>query len=105
MSGEVKAYEAEGLYFEFNPNGSPYTGLLATTLEGSGTYTAEVHLAKAGSRAGYAKEAAELYGMDAARLKRALNEICTHRGSGSSRRFRAGARGRGSRSGASVSGS
>jgi transcriptional regulator with XRE-family HTH domain len=79
MSGEAKAYEVEGLHFEFNPNGSPYTGLLATTLEGSGTYTAEIHLAKAGSRGGYAKEAAELYGMNAARLKRALNEICTLR--------------------------
>lgn len=79
MRGEVKAYEVEGLLFEFNPNGSPYTGLLATTLEGSGTYTAEINLAKAGSRGGYAKEAAELYGMDAAQLKRALNEICTLR--------------------------
>jgi hypothetical protein len=79
MRGEAKAYEVEGLYFEFNANGSPYTGLLATTLEGSGTYTAEVNLAKAGSRGGYAKEAAELYDMDAARLKRALNEICTLR--------------------------
>jgi hypothetical protein len=79
MSNEAKAYEAEGLRFEFNPNGSPFTGLLAATVEGHGTYTAEVNLAKAGSRAVYAKDAAELYGMDAAQLKRALNEICTLR--------------------------
>jgi transcriptional regulator with XRE-family HTH domain len=75
----VRTYEFEEYRFEFNPNGNPYTGLLAATLEGSGTYTAEVNLAKAGSRRGYAKEAVDLYGMDAARLKRALNEICTLR--------------------------
>ena len=69
----VRRCELEEYCFEFNPNGDPYTGLLAATLEGSGTYTAEVNLAKPGSRGGYAKEAAELYGMDAARLKRALN--------------------------------
>jgi hypothetical protein len=75
----VRTYELEEYRFEFNPNGNPYAGLLAATLEGSGTYTAEVNLAKPGSRGGYAKEAAELYGMDATRLKRALNEICTLR--------------------------
>jgi hypothetical protein len=79
VSSETKAYEVEELRFEFNPSGSPYTGLLVATVEGRGTYTAEVNLAKANSRAGYAKEAAELYGMDAAQLKRALNEICTLR--------------------------
>ncbi len=79
MSGGAKAYEVEGLHFEFSPNGSPYTGLLVSTLEEIGTYTAEVNLARVGSRGGYAKEAAELYGIDATQLKRALNEICTLR--------------------------
>jgi hypothetical protein len=76
---ETKIYEALGFAFEFSPNGSPYAGVLTATDAGHGTYTAEVTLTKAGSRKGYAKEAAELYGMDADRLKRALNEICTLR--------------------------
>ena len=75
---EVKTYQAEGRTFEFSPNGSPLTGVLASTGE-AGTYTAEVNLSKAGSRKIYATEAAELYGFDANRLKRALNEICTLR--------------------------
>jgi hypothetical protein len=76
---KAKFYDVEGLRFEFSPKGSPYTGLLAAIAEEQGTYTAEVNLAKARSRGGYAKEASELYGMDATRLKRALNELCTLR--------------------------
>ncbi len=79
MNAEAKVYEVEELRFEFNPNGNPYTGVLAATVEGHGTYTAHTNLAKPNSRGAYAKEAAELYGMDAARLKWALNEICTLR--------------------------
>jgi hypothetical protein len=75
----VRTYELEEYRFEFNPNGNAYTGLLAATVEGDETYTAEINLANAGSRGRYAKEAAELYSMDATRLKRALNEICTLR--------------------------
>ena len=75
---EVKTYQAEGLTFEFSPNGSPLTGVLAATGE-AGTYTAEVNLTKAGSRKIYASEASELYGFDTNTLKRALNEICTLR--------------------------
>lgn len=76
---ETKPYEVEDLAFEFSPNGSPYTGMLSVTEKDHGTYSAEVNLTKAGSRKGYAKDAAELYGIDANRLKRALNEICTLR--------------------------
>lgn len=76
---ETKTFEAEGLVFEFNPNGSPYTGLLAATDEEHGTYVAEVNLTKAGSRKIYAKEAEALYSIGLDRLLRALNEICTLR--------------------------
>lgn len=78
---EVKTYEAEGLTLEFNPNGSPLSGVLSTTSFAgeAGTYTAEVHLPKVGSRKIYANEASELYGFDKNKLKRALNEICTLR--------------------------
>jgi len=76
----VKAYEAEGFYFEFSPNGTPYVGALRATDEAqSGPYEAEVNLQKAGSREKYAKKATELYEMDTTRLERALNEVCTLR--------------------------
>ena len=76
----VKPYEAEGFYFEFSPNGSPFVGTLRATDEAqSGPYEAEVSLHKAGSRERYAKKAADLYGMDGTRLERALNEVCTRR--------------------------
>jgi hypothetical protein len=76
---EAKTYEVEGLTFEFSPNGSPLTGVLAVTEVDLGTYTAEVSLEKGSSRRSYAKEASELYSFDVDRLKRALNEICTLR--------------------------
>jgi len=80
VSPNVKSYEAEGFYFEFSPNGSPYVGALrATDQAQSGPYEAEVNLQKAGSRERYAKKAAELYGMDGSGLERALNEVCTRR--------------------------
>jgi hypothetical protein len=76
----VKPYEAEGFYFEFSPNGSPFVGTLrATDGAQSGPYEAEVSLHKAGSIERYAKKAADLYGMDGTRLERALNEVCTRR--------------------------
>jgi hypothetical protein len=79
-SSSVKPYEAEGFYFEFSPNGTPYVGTLRATDEAqSGPYEAEVNLHKAGSRERYAKKAAELYGMEIGRLERALNEVCTRR--------------------------
>jgi len=76
---ETKLYEVEGLSFEFSPNGSPLSGVLAVSEDALGTYTADVSLAKSRSRKSYAGEAAELYGFDADKLKRALNEICTLR--------------------------
>jgi hypothetical protein len=76
---EAKSYEVEGFTFEFSPNGSPLTGVLAVTEVDLGTYTAEVSLAKSQSRKSYAKEASELYSFDVSRLRRALNEICTLR--------------------------
>lgn len=72
---EAKLYEVEGFAFRFTPNGSPFSGVLAATVAGLGTYTAETNLNKAGSRKNYATEAAELYGMDSASLKRALNDL------------------------------
>lgn len=79
MSAEAKLYEVEGLALRLSPNGSPYAGTLEVTQAGCGTYAAELDLRKARSRNGYATEAAELYGMDAAALKRALNEVFTSR--------------------------
>lgn len=72
---EAKLYEVEEFAFRFTPNGSPFTGVLSATVVGLGTYTAETNLNKAGSRKNYATEAAELYGMDSAALKRALNDL------------------------------
>ena len=89
-SSNVKPYEAEGFYFEFSPNGSPYVGTLRATDEAeSGPYEAEVNLQKAGSRTKYAKKAAELYDMDTTRLERALNEVCTLRSEEVARSLRA----------------
>lgn len=75
---EVKTYEAEGLTFEFTPNGSPFEGLLLVTTP-EDTFRASVNLTKLRSRATWAKGMSEIYGTDVALLKRALNEICTLR--------------------------
>lgn len=75
---ETKTYEVDGLTFEFTPNGSPLAGfLMVTTSEVS--FGASVNLEKLGSRAAWAKGMSEGYDADVARLKRALNEICTLR--------------------------
>ena len=75
---QAKTYEAEGLTFEFTPNGSPFEGLLvATTPEA--TFSAAINLTKLRSRAAWAKGMSEDYGADVSLLKRALNEICTLR--------------------------
>jgi hypothetical protein len=75
---EVKAYQVEGLEFEFSPNGSPLEGHL-TVIAPEGTFGSKVSLEKLGSRKAWANEAAQLYGMDATRLRLALNELCTLR--------------------------
>ncbi len=76
---ETKLYEVEGLSFEFSPNGSPLSGVLAVTEDALGTYTADVSLTKSRSRQSYARDAAEDYGFDAGALRHALNEICNLR--------------------------
>ena len=78
MPENTKTYEVDGLELEFAPNGSPFKGLLTVVLP-EGTFTSDVELAKLRSRGAWDGEASELYGADAARLKRALNEICTLR--------------------------
>lgn len=75
---ETKTYQAEGLAFEFTPNGSPFEGLLMVTTQET-TFSATVNLTKLRSRASWAKGMSEDYGADVGRLKRALNEICTLR--------------------------
>ncbi len=75
---ETKIYEVDGLAFEFTPNGSPFEGLLMVSWP-EGTFSSGLNLTKLRSRAMWAKEMAELYGEDVARLKRALNELCTLR--------------------------
>lgn len=75
---EAKLYEAEGLTFEFTPNGSPFEGLLMVTTS-EATFSAAVNLTKLRSRAAWARGMSDDYGTDVARLKRALNEICTLR--------------------------
>ena len=76
---ETKTYEVDGLEFEFTPNGSPIEGLLMILPSEGRPFSSHVNLNKLGSRAAWAREAAELYGMDGAQLKRALNELCTLR--------------------------
>ena len=73
---EVKAYQVEGLEFEFSPNGFPLEGHL-TVIAPEGTFGSKVSLEKLGSRKAWANEAAQLYGMDAMRLRLAPNELCT----------------------------
>jgi hypothetical protein len=75
---ETKPYEVDGLEFEFTLNGSPFEGFLMLTWP-EGTFSSLVNLTKLQSRAAWAKEMGELYGEDVARLKRALNELCTLR--------------------------
>jgi hypothetical protein len=75
----LKIYEVEGFRFEFIPQGNPHKGVLSVTDDDHGTYSAEISLTKPSSRNAYANEAAELYGLDTAQLKRGLNEICTLR--------------------------
>src|SRR5215203_7301028 len=76
LVSEVKAYQVEGLEFEFSPIGSPLEGHL-TVIAPEGTFGSKVSLEKLGSRKAWANEAAQLYGMDAMRLRLALNELCT----------------------------
>lgn len=78
-SETTKTYEVDGLEFEFTPNGSPFEGLLMVLPSEGRPFSSHVNLDKLGSRAVWAREAAELYGMDGVRLKRALNELCTLR--------------------------
>lgn len=75
---EVKTYQAEGLTFEFTPDGSPFEGLLMVTTP-EATFSASVNLTKLRSRALWAKGMSDDYNTDVSRLKRALNEICTLR--------------------------
>jgi hypothetical protein len=75
---EAKTYEAEGLRFEFTPNGSPFEGLLMVTTS-EATFSAAINLTKLRSRAAWAKGMSEDYGSNVSQLKRALNEICTLR--------------------------
>jgi hypothetical protein len=74
-----KEYSVEVFTFEFIPQGDPHKGVLSVTDEDHATYTAEISLTKPSNRKGYADEASELYGMDKAKLRRALNEVCTLR--------------------------
>ncbi len=76
---ETKTYEVDGLAFEFVPNGSPFKGLLTVVLSQDDTFSSDVNLTSIRSRGAWAGEASDLYGANAARLKRALNELCTLR--------------------------
>ncbi len=76
----AKSYKAKGIDFEFSPNGSPLEGVLLGTFNGQ-TFSSHLNLSKLGSRASWARAAAELYPdvFDESQLKRALNEVCTLR--------------------------
>jgi hypothetical protein len=76
---DTKAYEVDGLTFEFTPKGSPFKGLLAATLTEDDAFSADVNLSNIRSRGAWAAEASGLYGADIPRLKRALNELSTLR--------------------------
>jgi len=76
---EAKTYTVDGFTFEFTPNGSPFKGLLSAALSEDDTFSADVNLSNIRSRGAWAAEASDLYGEDAPRLKRALNELSTLR--------------------------
>lgn len=78
MSGK-KFYEEGDFRFEFTPNGSPLTGTLTTSYPDLHPFTSEISLTKGNSRASYAKEAAELFGLDDKLLKKSLNVLCSTR--------------------------
>src|SRR4051794_2474648 len=73
------SYQDGELRFEFGRNGSPYIGLLAVTRADSESYAAEVNLESIRSRNTYARDAAELTGMDADALRKGLNKLCAWR--------------------------
>lgn len=76
----AKSYEVEGFTFGFAPSGSPFEGHLSVGAKNQ-SFTSALKLDKLGSRARWAKEAAELYpkAFNEASLKRALNEVMNRR--------------------------
>ena len=78
MSG-TKNYEVEQLRFTFTPQGDPFEGRLRVAAPELEPFTADVKLASSSSRNRYAKEAAEVCGIDQQELKRALNAVCSLR--------------------------
>lgn len=78
MSG-AKNYEVDDFRFGFEPEGSPYKGLLITRFPELQPYPSKVDLTSSKSRNSYVKEACENCGMVADDLKAALISLCAKR--------------------------
>jgi hypothetical protein len=76
---ETKNYEVGPIRFTFTPQGDQFEGRLRTMAPELAPYTEVLKLASSASRNRYAKEAADICGMDQKELKRALNALCSLR--------------------------
>ncbi len=76
---EAKNYEVDDFEFEFEPEGSQYTGLLITRFPELQPYPSNVDLGRSRSRNVYAKEAHEICGMNIDDLKAALISLFAKR--------------------------
>jgi hypothetical protein len=71
----VRRYGAGGLTVEFRRNGTPLDGEVLVADPDRGQYAAETNLPKSRSRKEFARDAAELYGMDEGLVLRVLNAV------------------------------
>lgn len=81
---KIKIYEEGGFQFEFTPQGGTHLGNLVTRPPEMAPYAAEVNLSKIRSRAEYASDAADTWGLEKDSelprdLKAALNALCVKR--------------------------
>ena len=81
---EPTTYEEGRFSFRFIPQDNPNQGTLTTRLDGAPPYAAEVNLSKIRSRASYASDACETWGLEgdpavATELKTALNALFVRR--------------------------
>ncbi len=79
MPAAAKRRGSGGPGFRFSPNGSPVTGTLTVSGPEGGEYTGKLDLTSLRSRNAYAKEAAELLGIDEAGLRKQIIKAATVR--------------------------
>lgn len=79
MMAEIKYYEVGDFRFEFEPEGSPYKGLLHVQYPELEPYTSKVDLGSSRSRNIFVNDAHDTCGMNVGDLKTALNSLCNRR--------------------------